>query len=133
VNNSSSPPVTSDDAVTRFFEDLGRRGTEPLLRRVSGRIRFEVVDGEDADAWLVDIDQGQLTVDRESASADCSIRGDRSTFDELIAGRRNVNAAVLRGALACRGELELLFAIQRVFPNPPPGWDPTANTRGESS
>ncbi|WP_167137016.1 SCP2 sterol-binding domain-containing protein [Diaminobutyricimonas sp. TR449] len=131
MNNTSSP-TTSDDATTRFFEELGRRGNEPLLRRVSGRIRFEIVDGERTDSWLVAVDQGRLSVTHEQATADCTIRGGRSTFDELAAGRRNMNAALVRGALAARGDLELFFAIQRLFPNPPPGWDPTAETRGES-
>ena len=132
MNNSSSSQATSDDAATRFFEELGRRGNEPLLHKVAGRIRFEIVDGESADSWLLVIDKGQLTVTHEQASADCTIRGDRSTFDQLAAGRQNVNAALVRGALACRGNLELFFAIQRLFPNPPSGWDPTAETRGES-
>jgi putative sterol carrier protein len=129
VNNKSST-TTSDDATTRFFEELGRRGNEPLLRKATGRIRFDIVDGEHADSWLVAIDSGELTVTHEQASADCTVRGDRATFDELIAGRRNVQASLVRGALACRGDLELFFAIQRIFPNPPPGWDPTADTRG---
>ena len=102
------------------------------MRKVSGSIRFEIVDGENVDSWLVAIDKGALTVTREMASADCTIRGDRATFDELVAGRRNVQASLIRGALAVRGELELFFAIQRIFPNPPPGWDPTAETKGES-
>jgi len=132
VNNSSSSSTTSNGAATQFFEELGRRGNEPLLRRVTGRVRFELVDGENADSWLVAVDKGQLAVSHESGPADCTIRGNRSTFEELIAGRMNANAAVLRGALACRGALDLLLAIQRIFPAPPPGWDPTAETRAES-
>ena len=37
------------DATTEFFDDLGRRGHEPLLERVSGTLRFDLVRGERTD------------------------------------------------------------------------------------
>ena len=131
VNTATSPSVTSNDPA-RFFEELGERGNEPLLRKVAGSIRFEIVDGDAADSWMVVVDHGRLTVTHQSGPADCTIRGDRSTYEDLVAGRTNANAAVLRGALAARGDVELLVTIQRIFPSPPPGWDPTAETRGSS-
>ena len=45
----------SDDVV-RFFEELGRRGHEPLLAKVTGRVRFDLVDGGRTDRWLVAVD-----------------------------------------------------------------------------
>ena len=116
-------------AVDSFFDELGQRGYEPLLRKASGRIQFEVVEGASIEPWLVVVDNGALAVTREAGRSDCIVRGERSVFEELVSGRKNVTAAVLRGALTCRGDLELLFAIQRIFPEPPRGWDPTADTR----
>jgi hypothetical protein len=113
-----------------FFDELGRRGDGSLLRKVSGRVRFDLVDGGRTDSWIVVVDKGELTVAREAGAADCTIRGERAVFDEIVHGRANAVAAVLRGALACHGDLDLLFAIQRIFPDPPRGWDPTAGTRG---
>ena len=121
--------ASTDTAVESFFDELGRRGHEPLLRKASGRVQFEVVDGPSIEAWLMVVDNGALKVTREAGRADCFVRGERSVFEELVSGRKNVTAAVLRGALTCRGDLELLFAIQRIFPEPPRGWDPTADTR----
>jgi hypothetical protein len=115
--------------VDSFFDELGHRGYEPLLRKASGRIQFEVVDGPRIEPWLLVVDNGALEVKREAGRADCTVRGESSVFEELVSGRKNVTAAVLRGALICRGNLELLFAIQRLFPEPPRGWDPTADTR----
>ena len=120
-------PAASPAAT--FFDELERRGSEPLLRKVSGRVRFDLVDGARTDSWLVAVAAGELTVTREAGPADCTIRGDRAVFDEVAGGRMNATAAVLRGALTCHGNLELLFAIQRIFPEPPRGWDPTADTR----
>jgi putative sterol carrier protein len=50
--------------------------------------------------------------------ADCAIRADTAFFDRLANGEENAMAAVLRGALVCTGDVELLLAIQRVFPGP---------------
>jgi hypothetical protein len=77
----------------------------------------------------VAVDKGKLNVAHEAGPADCTLRGDRPVFEELAGGRTNLTAAVLRGAVVCHGDLELLFAIQRIFPAPPRGWDPTAGTR----
>jgi hypothetical protein len=102
-----------------FFEELGRRGHEPLLAKLTGTVRFDVVDGPQTDSWLVSADKGDLTVSHEPGAADCTIRGDKELFDALAAGRRNAVSSVLRGALTVTGDVELLFAIQRIFPDPP--------------
>jgi hypothetical protein len=105
-------------AAVTFLEDLGRRGHVALLAKVSGRIRFDLVAGRDIDSWLLTIVDGAVTVSHDAGSADCTIRGERSLFDELASGRANMMSAVLRGALACAGDLDLVLAIQRTFPGP---------------
>jgi hypothetical protein len=127
---TSTSRMTPDlGPAASFFGELGSRGSEPLLRKVSGQIRFEIADGAHTDSWLVGVDKGELTVTREQGSPDCIIRGERAVFDEVARGRANALAAVLRGALVCDGDLGLLVAIQRIFPDPPREWDPTADTR----
>ena len=123
---SGSKPA---DATARFFEGLGQRHAEPLLRNVTGRVRFDVVEGDRTERWLVAVGADGMTVTRGKGPVDCTIRGERSVFEEIVRGRMNMTAAVLRGALTCHGDLELLLAIQRIFPDPPPGWDPTASSR----
>lgn len=126
---SSSQAAAADDRVAGFFDELARRGDEPLLRKVSGRVRFDLADGPGAESRLLVIDEGKLTLASDASEADCTVRGDLSVFKELVAGRMNFMAAVLRGAMACDGDLELMWAVQRIFPAPPRGWDPTAGTR----
>ena len=36
----------SADPTVRFFDQLSRRGHEPLLRKLSGSVRFDIVDGK---------------------------------------------------------------------------------------
>ena len=108
----------SDDVV-EFFSELGRRGHEPLLAKVTGRVRFDVVDGGRTDRWLVAVDKGNIAVSHQGGPAECAIQAERALFERLCRGEENAMAAVLRGALVCTGEVELLFAIQRIFPGPP--------------
>jgi putative sterol carrier protein len=108
----------SDDVV-EFFEELGRRGHEPLLAKVTGRVRFDLADGGRPDRWLVAVDRGDATVWHKGGPADCTIRTERALFERLCRGEENAMAAVLRGALVCTGDVELLYAVQRLFPGPP--------------
>jgi putative sterol carrier protein len=107
------------DAILEFFQELGRRGHEPLLAKVTGRVRFDLVDDGRPDRWLVAVGKGDIAVSHEGGPADCTIRADRALFEGLCRGEENAIAAVLRGALVCAGDVELLFAIQRIFPGPP--------------
>src|SRR5215216_6875137 len=107
------------NGVVEFFEELGRREHEPLLAKVSGRVRFDLVDAGRPDRWLVAVDKGDTTVLHKGGPADCTVQADRRLFERLCRGEENAMAAVLRGALVCSGDVELLFAIQRIFPGPP--------------
>jgi putative sterol carrier protein len=107
------------DGIVEFLQELDRRGQEPLLAKVTGRVRFDLVDGGRTDRWLVAVDNGGVAVSHQGGPADCTIRADRGLFERLCRGEENAIAAVLRGALICTGDVELLFAIQRIFPGPP--------------
>jgi putative sterol carrier protein len=104
------------DATERFFEELARRGHEPALARVTGRVRFDIVEGRHRQHWLVTIEGGDITVSRKNGKADCTMCADVDLFDRLARGEDNAMAATLRGALVCAGEVDLLLAIQKLFP-----------------
>jgi putative sterol carrier protein len=118
------------NGVVEFFEELGRREHEPLLTKVSGRVRFDLVDAGRPDRWLVAVDKGDTTVLHKGGPADCTVQADRRLFERLCRGEENAMAAVLRGALVCSGDVELLFAIQRIFPGPPRERQPQSSVRG---
>ena len=107
------------DDVTVFFHDLEQRGGDPVLAKTSGRVRFDLADGRRTDRWTVTIDQGHLSAAHRGGPADCTVRADRAWFARLSRGEENAMAAVLRGALEVTGDVELLFAVERVFPGPP--------------
>ena len=102
-----------------FFEELGRRGHEPLLQRVRATIRFEIADGPEAEQRLVTIDHGDLRVVASDAPADAVFSASRSEFDDLVSGRTSTMASLLRGALTAEGDPELLVLAQRLFSGMP--------------
>ena len=107
---------SSTDATAAFFEALAARGREPLLDKATGTTRFEIVDGRKIDRWLVTIDKGAISASRRNAAADCVVRVDRALFEQLVTGRKNAVAAVLRGEFAIEGDWRLLVRMQRLFP-----------------
>jgi putative sterol carrier protein len=112
-----------------FFDQLARRGHEPLLQRASGTLRFDLQHGAETDHWLVAIDRGDLAVSRKKVRADCVVRTDRDLFESIAGGQVNVVAAYLRGVVAIEGDLELAVLFQRVFPGPPRSGGTRRNVR----
>ena len=102
-----------------LFEELGRRGHEPLLEKISGTVRFELVDGKQTERWLVSVDKGDVSVSRKNVRADCTVRADKALFDGMASGEMNAMAAMLRGDIALEGDSELLVLFQRLLPGPP--------------
>jgi predicted lipid carrier protein YhbT len=106
------------DATAGFFDELGRRGHEPLLEKGRGTVRFDLADGGRTDRWLVTLEKGDVSVSRKNVAADCVVRADRALFDAMARGEANGMAAYLRGELVLEGDPELLVLIQRVLPSP---------------
>jgi len=106
------------DAAAQFFQQLPGRGHEPLLEKVKGTIRFDLVDRTRTERWLVTFDKGDVSVSHKNVAADCVVRAERTLFDALVSGAANGMAAYLRGRLTFEGDPEFLVLFQRVLPAP---------------
>ena len=107
------------DATTEFFEELDRRDHEPLLAKLSGTARIELVDNGSTDHWLVAIEKGDITVSHRDGPADMTLRTEKKIFDRVATGEVNPMAALMRGALHLEGDWGLMVLFQRIFPSPP--------------
>jgi putative sterol carrier protein len=108
------------DATAVFFDELARRGHDPLLGDAVGSVRFELVSGSHVETWRIGLDNGDVSVSRDDdGGADCVVRCEKQLFDGIATGEVNAMAALLRGALAFQGDPELLVRLQRAFPPPP--------------
>ena len=118
------------DATRDFFEDLTRRGHEPLLEQATGRIAVELAGPRQTQHWLVEVDEGDVAVSHEHGDTDCTIRTSEQLFDGMVRGEVDPMAGLLRGAIEVEGDPELLVLFQRVFPGPPADWSPGQSLTG---
>lgn len=118
------------DATTRFFEDLDRRGYEPLLAKSSGVLRFDLNDGPQTTHWLLRVDRGALRVSREDLEADTVVGTSPAVFDDLAMGREQGIAAILRGDMTVSGDARLMVQVERIFPGSPHAHGPRRQSTG---
>jgi putative sterol carrier protein len=115
-----------------FFDELQRRGHEPLLEGAKGVVCVELLDGGRIERRIVAIDRGDIAVPDEGAAADCTLRVPGSIFDDLVGGRANALACVLRGAMNVEGDWALMLLFQRLFPSPPRAGEDRGEGFGEN-
>ena len=106
---------TNGDSVTAFFDDLGGREYEPVLRNVSGTVRFDLASGKTTERWLVAMRKGNLAVSRRNVAADTVIRMNRRLFEALVDGETNLFAAMLRGEVEIDGDYGLMIVLRRLL------------------
>src|SRR6266511_637094 len=80
---TSWEPPTMTAPTVKFFDNLSRRGHEPLLEKVSAKVRFDITDGEltvDGDPELLVL-AGRLFPGPPAGSSgrEASARGRRSS------------------------------------------------------
>lgn len=105
--------------TAEFFEQLGRRGHEPLLRRVTASIRFEITEDGHTVRRVVSIDHGDLRLSTDDVPADATLSCSGTELDALVTGRTSAMASLLRGGLAVQGDPELVVLAQRLFSQAP--------------
>jgi len=108
------------ETISEYFEELGHRGHEPLLERITATIRWDILDGDEVERRWVRIEHGDLSTAIGDADADCVITAERAVCEDLMSGRSTSLAAVLRGAAAVDGDPRLAVLAQRLFRTPQP-------------
>jgi putative sterol carrier protein len=106
-------------ATSGFFEELSKRGHEPLLETTTGTVRVDLTRNGKVERWLLSIDKGDVDVSHRRGTTDCTIRAPAALFDRIATGEENAFAAALRGEVVIEGDSKLLVRLQRLFPSPP--------------
>ena len=125
------------DLVEGFFDELGRRGHDPLLDRLESTGRFEVVADGQTDCWMVAVKGGYITVSRGGGDADWVLRSDRAVFNQVIHGDAGSLSAYLDGTLdiVLHNPYTRFGLITRLFAGPPQArkqWIPDERWQGEA-
>jgi hypothetical protein len=104
--------------TAEFFEQLGRRGHEPVLEEVVGTIRFDLTDEHGTDQWYVTINNGDVRVSRESGPADCVVHVEPAVFDQFVTGQLHTMPAWLRHLFWVDGNVVIWRIFDHLFPGP---------------
>jgi hypothetical protein len=96
--------MTESGRIEEFFEELGRRGHDPLLARLCATGRFEVSGDGRTDHWFVSVKGGFVTVSRGGGGdVDWIMRAEREALNGIIDSDSGVLAALIRGTLSVTG------------------------------
>ena len=102
------------ESPREFFETLESRVDPAKAAGLTATYRFEI-DG--AGTWLVDVDDGKVSVTENGADvdADCTISTTSETFMKIARGEQNPTAAYMSGKLKVRGDMGQAMKLQKLF------------------
>lgn len=117
---AAKPPVPKSgaDPISEFFASLAAPGHIATFAGESATLRFDVTSGSKLQHWYVAINTGNVAVTRDNGAADAVVRIERPYLEDIVAGRLNAQAAMLRGVLTCEGNVAALMMFQRCLPGP---------------
>ena len=100
------------ESVKDFFETLPARVPAENAAGVTNSYLFEI---KDAGTWLVDVDDGKITVTEGEAEADVHIGMSEETFRKLAAGEQNPMRGVMTGKIKVKGNMGAAAKLQKLF------------------
>ena len=100
------------ETVQDFFANLASRA-DPA--KTAGMTNSYVFDIEGAGQWMVDVDDGTITVSEGAGDADVTISTSQETFEKIIAGEQNPTSAYMTGKLKIKGDMGAAMKLQKHF------------------
>jgi putative sterol carrier protein len=100
------------DDPREFFETLESRVDPAKAAGLNATYRFEI-DG--SGSWLVDVDDGKVSVTENGGDADCTISTSSETFLRIANGEQNPTAAYMSGKLKVKGDMGQAMKLQKLF------------------
>ena len=107
------------DSTAEFFDELGSRGHEPLLEKVSGTVRFDLAHGKETERWFVTVAKGDSPSRTGTSGRTASSRWTGRSSTASRVARRTRRRRLLRGAMTVEGDVRLLVRSSGFFPGPP--------------
>ena len=95
-----------------FFETLESRVDPSKSKGMTASYKFDI-DG--AGTWVVDVDDGKVTVTEDGGDADCTISTSSETFLKIANGEQNPTAAYMSGKLKVKGDMGAAMKLQKLF------------------
>src|ERR1044072_4066385 len=95
-----------------FFETLESRVDESKAEAMTGSYRLDI-DG--AGTWVVDVDDGKVSVTEGDGDADCVISASAQTFRKIASREQTPAAAYMSGKLKVKGDMGQAMKLQKLF------------------
>lgn len=95
-----------------FFETLETRVDPAKAAGLNASYRFEI-DG--AGSWLVEVDDGKVSVSADGGDADTIISTSAETFMKIASGEQNPTSAYMSGKLKVKGDMGQAMKLQKLF------------------
>jgi putative sterol carrier protein len=100
------------DDPKEFFETLESRVDPSKAKGMTASYKF-VIDG--SGTWVVDVDDGKVSVAEGEGDADCTITASAETFKKIANGEQNPTAAYMSGKLKVKGDMGQAMKLQKLF------------------
>jgi putative sterol carrier protein len=100
------------ESPREFFETLESRVDPAKAAGLNASYRFEI-DG--AGDWLVEVDDGKVSVSENGGEADTTISTSADTFMQIANGDQNPTSAYMSGKLKVSGDLGQAMKLQKLF------------------
>jgi putative sterol carrier protein len=100
------------DNPREFFDTLESRVDASKAAGMTASYKFDI-DG--SGSWLVDVDDGKVTVTEGGGDADCTISTSSETFLKIANGEQNPTAAYMSGKLRVKGDMGQAMKLQKLF------------------
>ena len=100
------------DRTREFFENLESRVDPAKTAGMNNSYVFEI-DG--AGTWLVDVDDGKVSVTEGSGDADTTISASEEVFEKIANGEQNATSAYMTGKLKIKGDMGAAMKLQKLF------------------
>ena len=95
-----------------FFETLESRVDESKAKGMTASYKF-VIDG--SGTWVVEVDDGKVTVTEGEGDADTTITASTETFTKIASREQNPTAAYMSGKLKVKGDMGQAMKLQKLF------------------
>ncbi|HEY8843506.1 MAG TPA: SCP2 sterol-binding domain-containing protein [Gaiellaceae bacterium] len=95
-----------------FFETLETRVDPAKAAGLNASYRFDI-DG--AGSWLVEVDDGKVSVTEDGGEADTIISTSAETFMKIAGGEQNPTSAYMSGKLKVKGDIGQAMKLQKLF------------------
>ncbi len=99
-------------SAREFFEGLEGRIDPSKTAGMTNSYVFEI-DG--AGTWLVDVDDGKVSVKEGDGDADATIAATEDTFEQIASGDLNATTAYMTGKLKVSGDMGAAMKLQKLF------------------